>query len=169
MEDDDSAIAQAQQVVMAKLGCDELKAGAYLLRRARIEKRSLAETATAVIARARSGDPGNDGDGYLATDVRAENGAIVIYVSGEIDLHTCERLRDAIEPHMGPTQMIVLDLSGVRFMDSSALHVLEQARGTLTADGGSLMLRNPSRAAHRLLTLARAEGLLIEERRDQGS
>ncbi len=43
--------------------------------------------------------------------------------------------------------MVVLDLSGVRFMDSYALHVLEQARGTLSADGGSLMLRMPMRPA----------------------
>jgi anti-anti-sigma factor len=99
----------------------------------------------------------------LVTEVQVEDGAIVIYVSGEIDLHTCERLRDAIEPHMGPAQMIVLDLAGVRFMDSSALHVLEQARGTLTADGGSLMLRNPSTAAHRLLSAAHVEDLLIDE------
>lgn len=45
-------------------------------------------------------------------------------------------------------------------MDSSCLGVLIQARGTLTADGGSLFLRNPSLAAHRLLTLAGLEGLL---------
>ena len=64
--------------------------------------------------------------------------------------------------------MIVLDLSGVRFMDSSVLHVLEQARGTLTADGGSLMLRNPSTAAHRLLSAARAEDLLIQEKGERG-
>jgi|GEM_PF-1570315 len=104
-----------------------------------------------------------DDDRDLATDVQVEDGAIVIYVSGEIDLHTCERLRDAIEPHMGPAQMIVLDLSDVMFMDSSALHVLEQARGTLTADGGSLMLRNPSTAAHRLLSAAHAQHLLLDE------
>jgi len=38
----------------------------------------------------------------------------------------------------------VLDLSGVEFMDSSSLRYLVQARGDLTADGGSLKFRNPS-------------------------
>jgi anti-anti-sigma factor len=61
---------------------------------------------------------------------------------------------------MGPRQTIVLDLSGVEFMDSSSMRVLVQARGMLTSDGGSLKLRNPSVAAHKLLTLARAEELL---------
>jgi anti-anti-sigma factor len=45
-------------------------------------------------------------------------------------------------------------------MDSACLNVLVQARGTLTADGGSLFLRNPSLAAHRVLTVSGLEDLL---------
>jgi anti-sigma B factor antagonist len=99
----------------------------------------------------------------LSTTVEAANGEIIIRVSGVIDMATAERLRDAIEPHMGPRQAIVLDLSGVEFTDSSLLRVLVQARGTLTADGGSLVLRNPSESARRLLTAAGVEVLLDDE------
>ncbi len=102
-------------------------------------------------------------DEQFSTEVAQVDGATVIHVRGEIDIATCERLRDAIEPHLGPKQTIVLDLSGVQFMDSSCLHILERARGTLTADGGSLILRNPSDAARRLLTAAGAERLLDED------
>jgi anti-sigma B factor antagonist len=98
--------------------------------------------------------------GNFSTDVAQTGAATVIYVRGEIDIATCERLRDAIEPHLGPRQSVILDLAGVEFIDSSGLHVLEQARGTLTADGGSLVLRNPSKAAHRLLTVTQTEDLL---------
>ena len=77
---------------------------------------------------------------------------------------SCEQLRDAIEPHLRPAQMIVLDLSEVIFIDSSSLHVLVHARGRLTADGGSVVLRNPSVAARRVLTAAQTQGLLdVEE------
>jgi len=96
----------------------------------------------------------------FSTEVNATDDATVIYVRGEIDIATAGRLRDAIEPHMGPAQTIVLDLSGVEFMDSSSLHVLIEARTTLTADGGSLILRNPSRAAHLVLTVGGANDLL---------
>jgi anti-sigma B factor antagonist len=96
----------------------------------------------------------------FSTDVAQTGDATVIIVRGEIDIATCERLRDVIEPHLGPRQSVILDLSGVEFMDSSGLHVLEHARGTLTADGGSLILRNPSEAAHRLLTVTDTEDLL---------
>jgi anti-anti-sigma factor len=102
--------------------------------------------------------------GGFATDVTQIDGATVIHVRGEIDFVTCERLRDVIEPYLAPDQTIVLDFSsGVEFMDSSCLKVLVKARGTLTADGGSLVLRNPSQAARRLLTAARAEYLLDED------
>jgi anti-sigma B factor antagonist len=96
----------------------------------------------------------------FSTEAAQTGDATLIYVRGEIDIETCERLRDVLEPHLGPRQSVILDLSGVEFIDSSGLHVLEQARGTLTADGGSLVLRNPSKAAHRLLTVTHTEDLL---------
>ena len=99
----------------------------------------------------------------FSTEVAREGDTTVIHVRGEIDMATCERLRDAIEPHLGPRQTIVLDLSGVGFMDSACLNVLLQARGTLTADGGSLVLRNPSDAARRLLTVSQTQHLLEGE------
>ncbi len=99
-------------------------------------------------------------DVIFSTKVVEANGETIIYVRGEIDIATAGRLRDVIEPHLGPQQSIVLELSGVEFMDSQMLTLLEQARGRLTADGGSLILRNPSEAARRLLTAAQARGLL---------
>jgi anti-sigma B factor antagonist len=99
----------------------------------------------------------------FSTEVAVVGGATIIYVRGDIDIATCERLRDAIEPHLGPAQTIVLDLSGVAFMDSSSLYVLVHARGRLTSDGGSLILRNPSTAARTLLTRGRAQQLLDME------
>jgi anti-sigma B factor antagonist len=98
--------------------------------------------------------------GNTSTEVAHTGDATLIYVRGEIDIETCERLRDAIEPHLGPGQSVILDLAGVEFIDSSGLHVLELARGVLTADGGSLVLRNPSEAAHGLLTVTETEDLL---------
>ncbi|MBA2455767.1 MAG: STAS domain-containing protein [Nocardioidaceae bacterium] len=96
----------------------------------------------------------------FSTDVAQDGDATVIHVRGEIDLATCERLRDAIEPHLGPAQTIVLDLSGVAFMDSSCMDLLVQARGRLTSDGGSLVLRNPSNSARLVLAASQAEDLI---------
>ena len=101
-------------------------------------------------------DPAND----LSVEVTEEAGATVAYIRGEVDMATCERLRDSIEPYLGPGQTVILDLSEVAFMDSSMLNLLVQARGRLTEDGGSLMLRNPSEAARRLLAISEMTDLL---------
>ena len=100
---------------------------------------------------------------HFSTKVVRSDRETIIYVQGEIDIATAGRLRDAIEPHMGPKQTIIMDLSGVEFMDSSCIRVLVQARGSLTKDGGSLVLRNPSQVAHRLLTLTGVEFILAED------
>src|SRR5690349_11976196 len=73
-------------------------------------------------------------DPVFSADVETSSGATVIHVRGEIDLVTAERLRNVIEPHLGAEQRIILDMSDVTFVDSSCLHVLEHARGRLTAD-----------------------------------
>jgi anti-sigma B factor antagonist len=102
----------------------------------------------------------------FSTEVNTTADGTVIHVRGELDVATAGRLRDVIEPHMGPKQTIVLDFSEVEFMDSSCLHILVQARGELTENGGSLILRNPSSAAHRVLTILDATDLLETDARD---
>jgi stage II sporulation protein AA (anti-sigma F factor antagonist) len=104
-----------------------------------------------------------EADDDLTVAVTQSAGHTVVHVSGEIDVATCERLRDAIEPHLGPEQRVVLDLSRVSFMDSSCLTVLLKARTTRTADGGSLILRNPSDAARRVLSVTGVEALFEHE------
>lgn len=104
----------------------------------------------------------NDGADF-GVAVETEDGQITAHVTGEIDMATCERLRDAIEPHLGPDQRIVLDLSGVHFMDSSCIGVLLAARNELTKGGGSLILRNPSDVARRVLTVSQTISLFEED------
>ena len=90
----------------------------------------------------------------VSVDVVVGRNETVAFVSGEIDLATCQRLREAIEPHLAPNQRVVLDLVDVHFMDSSCLGVFLKARTRLSEDGGSLILRNPSTAARTLLSAA---------------
>lgn len=92
--------------------------------------------------------------------IAREDADTVIHVWGEVDMWTCQKLRDAIEPHLARGQRVVLDLSRVTFMGSSCLSVLINARTTLTADGGSLIVRNPSDAARRILSLGGLTELL---------
>ena len=88
---------------------------------------------------------------------------VIVTVTGEVDLSSVERLRDAVEAVLAPGQTVVLDLAGLTFADSSLLSVLATARGELTKSGGSLLLRNPSKQARRLLTLGQLDDLVHDE------
>ena len=97
-------------------------------------------------------------------------------VTGGVDTHLDQHVAAALDAagallgvesfpataagYRDPAQTIVMDLSGVAFMDSSCLQVLVQARGRPTVDGGSLVLRNPSNAARLVLTATQAEDLI---------
>ena len=108
-------------------------------------------------------DPATILRGDITVVVTAEPDQTVAHVSGEIDVATCKRLHDAIAPHLEPGRRLILDLSGVTFMDSACLNVLEQARSKVTATGGSLILRNPSGPARRLLSAASAAAVFDME------
>jgi anti-anti-sigma factor len=88
---------------------------------------------------------------------------VVVTVTGEVDVSSVEHLRDAVESVLAPAQTVVLDLSGLSFADSSLLSVLATARGELSRSGGSLLLRNPSAQARRLLTLGQLDDLVHDE------
>jgi anti-sigma B factor antagonist len=69
---------------------------------------------------------------------------------GEIDANTAVRLTQAFD---GPGDL-VLDLSGVEFVDSSGLRVLIELHQHRSQAGGTLVLRTPSPAVRRLLDVS---------------
>lgn len=87
-------------------------------------------------------------DPLLRVDARSDENLLV--VAGELDAATCDLLDGHIDA-LGEDGPVVLDMSGITFVDSSGLRSLVQARRT--ADGG-ITLRNPSPVLVRLLELS---------------
>jgi len=78
----------------------------------------------------------------------------VLTVEGELDISTNAELQEAIVAAAGPTGLIV-DLSGVSFLDSSALRVL------CSSDGPSkVLLAPPGSSARRLIELLSLVGVV---------
>jgi anti-anti-sigma factor len=100
---------------------------------------------------------------HLSVRVSREGDEVVIHVEGEVDMAAMEQLRDSVEPFLAPNQTILMDLSGITFADSTLIKVLVKARGELTAAGGTLLLRNPSEKARRLLTYGELDTLIQDE------
>jgi len=87
----------------------------------------------------------------------------VVTLRGEIDVASLEDIEAVIEPHLAVGQMVVLDLSGVTFADSTLLKVLYQARGKANDGGGALLVRNPSDRVRQLLSLGDLDDLVQAE------
>lgn len=82
-------------------------------------------------------------------EVQAAPGRVV--VAGEIDLRTCPELREALtDASAVEGSEVVIDLTGVTFIDSSGISELLRASNA----GHRLTLRHPTASVRRLFELA---------------
>jgi anti-sigma B factor antagonist len=79
----------------------------------------------------------------------------VVAVRGEMDLHTSPKVEGAIEraSENGGVDAVVVDVSAVAFMDSTALSTLVRSKDTLQKRGVSLRLAAPSDAVARIFSV----------------
>lgn len=77
-------------------------------------------------------------------------------IKGEVDLETADRLRQELEAsldHARP-EVLLLDLAGVTFMDSSGLGVILGRYRRLKKQGGRVILSRPQPQVRRLLEIS---------------
>ena len=85
-------------------------------------------------------------------DTERDDSAIRLAVVGELDLSTSPALEDAMA-QAGAAARVEVDLSEMRFMDSSGLAVLLAARKRAEADGVALTIAAPQEHVRRLMEL----------------
>jgi anti-sigma B factor antagonist len=111
------------------------------------EEESLTDDATSA-----SGASG--GRDSAVTGVDRRDGAVVLSLAGELDLYNAEEVRGALlEACGGNPSMLVVDLEQVRFIDSTALGVLIEARSRM-ADRSSFRLAAPGLETRRALEVS---------------
>lgn len=77
---------------------------------------------------------------------------IVLFLGGELDIATVPILQERLaELSTEGVDNIEIDLSNLGFIDSSGLAVLVRSRDDLKRSGGSLVVRNASKIARRLV------------------
>jgi anti-sigma B factor antagonist len=89
-------------------------------------------------------------------DRKTDGGTVVLVLQGELDLTsapTFERELRAAES-LAPTRLVI-DLSGLEFMDSTGLRALLVARERAGAESHQLMLRRGPRQVQRVLELTK--------------
>lgn len=96
-----------------------------------------------------------DSEQHLTISVDRSEGEVVLALAGELDPHTAPQLDSELEALTGgdgPSR-VVLDLTGMTFLDSAGLRVIISGQKALAESGADLVLRHPNDTARRLLEI----------------
>ena len=89
-------------------------------------------------------------------------GLLVVRILGEIDHHSAVEMRTGIDEEIFERrpEKLILDLSGVEFMDSSGLGLILGRYATVQKIKGELVVLNPNDRVMKILKLAGAERII---------
>lgn len=88
----------------------------------------------------------------------SEPSPIVVAPEGEIDLHSSPLIKEQIEPLIdGHRASIIVDLSGVTYIDSSGLAVFIEAMQRIHAYGGKFSLCGLGENVRHIFSIARLD------------
>lgn len=97
----------------------------------------------------------------FVVSVEHQDGHDLVSVTGDLDVYTCNQLRDLVaEPGRWQQPLLLLDLSGVVFLDSTGLSALVATRRLARARGAQLRLVCPSGSALRVIRMTRLDSVL---------
>lgn len=97
-------------------------------------------------------------DQRLTVEESSVDGRAVLTLTGELDPHTAPTLQEALDRTLAtePTSLL-LDLTALKFIDSSGLRVLIDAHRRLSENERELVVRNPSSTAQRLFEITKLD------------
>jgi anti-anti-sigma factor len=94
------------------------------------------------------------GDGHLNIESTVDGGTATVKLIGELDLDGTDKATEALVGHAGTdVKNVVVDASGLTFLDSSGLRVLLQAREQLSDADVTLSLENATGPVQRVLEM----------------
>jgi anti-sigma B factor antagonist len=97
----------------------------------------------------------------FTVEERSEGPAVVLAVRGELDLRTSPELEERLDHAFGAgTELIILDLRQIEFMDSTGLRVLLGAHQRAHESGRRFALVRGADQVERVLTLTGVRDLL---------
>lgn len=98
--------------------------------------------------------------GQVTYEARTES--LVVHVRGEIDHHSAVKVRTEIDGRILEARpaRVLLELSGVDFMDSSGLGLIMGRLALIRKYGGTLAILDPSNAVMKMIRLAGMERMV---------
>jgi anti-anti-sigma factor len=92
-------------------------------------------------------------DAELRLSTETSEGLAIVHVMGDFDLSNVQIFEDELEQSLS-ADLVVIELAGCTFLDSSALQTLVRAQRRIADTGGRLVLVAPSQPAKRVLDIA---------------
>ena len=93
-------------------------------------------------------------DQFSVSSERRGEALGIVTLAGEVDIYTAPRFKECLlELIDGGSERLVVDLSGVTFIDSTALGVLIGGVRRVNASGGAMALVVTSRPVERVLSI----------------
>ena len=89
--------------------------------------------------------------------VREEQGAVIACLGGDVDLENSPRARELLLECVGRGKKVLVDLSGVSYIDSSGVASLVEAFQVAKRNQTGFALVSVNKAALRVLELARLD------------
>jgi anti-sigma B factor antagonist len=93
----------------------------------------------------------------MAFQVRAEGDTTIVALSGDIDLDNSPLVRNALLESVGERRGVLVEMSGVSYIDSSGIASLVEAYQSARRESTRFALVAVSEAAMRVLELARLD------------
>jgi anti-sigma B factor antagonist len=83
-----------------------------------------------------------------------EDGSVVLALAGELDVISAPELAEQLEALAADASpRVLLDLSGLSFVDSAGVSVLVKARHAAEESGRRLILRNATEQVHQVFSV----------------
>lgn len=94
--------------------------------------------------------------------VKQENQELTVFLRGELDHHEASRVKDTIDMLLvkAPVRMLILDMAGVTFMDSSGIGLIVGRYNRIRSFGGKMQIKNASSALLKILKMSGIEQLM---------
>ena len=99
----------------------------------------------------------------MAVEIKSMGEVLTAYLSGEIDHHSAAFIRGEIdsEIELNMPSMVILDFSGVSFMDSSGIGLIMGRYKVISKMGGKLHVSGVTPQNYKVMKLAGLERLSV--------
>ncbi len=105
----------------------------------------------------------------MPTKIEAVGEVVTAYLSGELDHHSAKEMRTAIDNavELNMPSLLIIDFSGISFMDSSGVGLVMGRYRNLIKTGAELHIVGATGSVYRMLKLAGIERLAKLEKGEE--